>query len=158
MRTFHDEANRRRRAAAQQAKATFVDMSLAGFRRPYHEGTSHKRESVSAPTSLAGIKLDGFERSIEVTFTVWRDTEGRRGLRGCCVDCSRPRKRGPSTLRRISRTHTALNHLARNRHNAHLYRKVYMAIATKMTSTEAESFNKKLSVDWSHKRHALHAL
>ncbi|MCZ0814321.1 hypothetical protein N5A93_19050 [Roseovarius sp. EGI FJ00037] len=79
---FHDEANRRRRAAAKQAKATFVEMSLAGFRRRNYAGVFRKRESASTPTYLAEIKLDGFERSIEVRFTVEREAEGQRCWRG----------------------------------------------------------------------------
>lgn len=100
MGTFHDEANRRRRAAAQQAKATFVDMSLAGFRRRHYAGVFCKRASASTPTYLTEIKLDGFERSIEVKLTVERDADGRRHWRGMLRGLLSPQEARPFDFRR----------------------------------------------------------
>ena len=100
MGTFHDEANRRRRAAVKQAKATFVDMSLAGFRRRHYAGVFGKRASASTPTYLAEIKLDGFERSIEVRFTVERDTDGQRHWPGMLRGLLSPQEKRPFDFRR----------------------------------------------------------
>jgi len=75
MNSLHDTANRKRRATTDQVQRDYTAHALAGLRQPNYAGVFRKVEGVLEPTFLAEIKLDGFERDIEVRVIARRDEE-----------------------------------------------------------------------------------
>lgn len=58
------------RSTADRSKRKYVSYALSGLRARHYAGVFHKTERAKHPTFQAEIKLDGFERSLVVKFTL----------------------------------------------------------------------------------------
>jgi len=82
MKTSHEAAAKRQRAATEQIRTNFTDYALAGMRRSHYAGVFRKIEGAVSPTFLAVLELDGFERRLEIKVTARRDKAGKQYLDG----------------------------------------------------------------------------